>query len=75
MSYAIPVIDMAQDKEREMINSATEAAQQLIDVIFDINCAANKWPSYAARSALGKYATTLKCKHLGISKKLYLVAF
>ena len=41
---------MAQDKEREMINSATEAAQQLIDVIFDINCAANKWPSYAARA-------------------------
>ena len=40
-----PSCDMAQDKERELINSATEAARQLlqlIDVIFDINCAANK---------------------------------
>ena len=27
---------MAQDKERELINSATEAARQLIDVIFGI---------------------------------------
>ena len=27
---------MAEDKERGLINSATEAARQLIDVIFDI---------------------------------------
>ena len=33
---------MVQNKEREMINSATEAARQPIDVIFDISCAANK---------------------------------
>ena len=52
-----PSCDMAQDKGREMINSATEAARQLIDVIFDINCVANKWPSYAACY----YPTTQGC--------------
>lgn len=72
---SFPLCDMVQDKEREMINSATEAARQPIDVIFDISCAANKWPSYAACFALGKYTTTLECKHLGISETFYLVAF
>lgn len=33
---SFPSCDMAQDKERELINRATEAARQLIDVIFDI---------------------------------------
>lgn len=33
---SFPSCDMAQDKERELINSATEAARQLIDVIFGI---------------------------------------
>ena len=56
-----PSCDMAQDKGREMINSATEAARQLIDVIFDINCVINKRPSYAACFALGKYTTTQGC--------------
>lgn len=33
---SFPSCDMAEDKERGLINSATEAARQLIDVIFDI---------------------------------------